>query len=162
MQKLKGTDLTAKPSKCEWAKEELVYLGHKIGKGRLSVPKDRAQAIAEYRRPVRKKDARAVLGTASYYGKFIPSFGQVAKPLTLLTRKSKPDKVEWTAGAEQAFTKLCKCICDLCVLTILLSSDTYRLQTDASGAGVGAVLSVVRKGEELRLHIFLGNSMELK
>ena len=33
MQKLKGAGLTAKPSKCEWAKEELVYLGHKIGKG---------------------------------------------------------------------------------------------------------------------------------
>ena len=55
-QKLKGAGLTAKPSKCEWAKEELVYLGHKIGKVRLSVPKDRAQAIAEYQRPVRKKE----------------------------------------------------------------------------------------------------------
>ena len=91
------------------------YLGHKIGKGSLSVPKDRALAIAEYRRPVREKDVRAFLGSASYYRKFIPSFGQVAKPLTLLTRKSEPDQVEWTAGAEQAFTKLCKYICDVCV-----------------------------------------------
>ena len=93
----------------------MIYLGHKIGKGRLSVAKDRAQAIAEYRRPAREKDARAFLGTASCYRKFIPSFGQVAKPLTLLTRKSEPDQVEWMAGAEQAFTKLCKCICDVCV-----------------------------------------------
>ena len=58
------------------------------------------------------------------------------------------------AGAEQAFTKFCKCICDLCVLTTPLSSDTYRLQTDASGAGVGAVLSVVQKGEELPVAYF--------
>ena len=42
MQKLKRAGLTAKPKKCEWAKEELVHLGHKIGKGRLSVPKDKA------------------------------------------------------------------------------------------------------------------------
>ena len=83
----------------------MVYLGHKIGKGKLSVPKDTPQAIAEYQRPVRKKDLRAFLGTASYYRKFIPSFGQFAKPLTLLTRKSEPDQVEWTAGAEQAFIK---------------------------------------------------------
>ena len=47
MQKLKGVGLTAKPSKCEWDKEDLIYLGHKIGKGRISVPKDRTQAIAE-------------------------------------------------------------------------------------------------------------------
>ena len=33
--KLKGTGLPAKPTKCEWAKEELVNLGHQIGKGRL-------------------------------------------------------------------------------------------------------------------------------
>ena len=66
MQKLKGAGLTAKLSKCEWAKEELLYIGHKIGKGRLSVPKDRALALAEYRRPARKKDAIAFLGTASY------------------------------------------------------------------------------------------------
>ena len=62
--------------------------------------------------------------------------------------------MEWTARAEQAFTKLCKCVCDLCVLTTPLSSDTYTLQTDASGAGVGAVLSVVRKGEELPVAYF--------
>ena len=60
--------------------------------------------------------------------------------------------MEWTAGPEQAFTKLC--ICDVCMLTIPLSSDTYRLQTDASGAGVGAVLSVVQKGEELSVAYF--------
>ena len=42
----------------------------------------------------------------------------------------------------------------MCVLTTPLSSDTYRLQTDASGAGVGAVLSVVRKGEELPVAYF--------
>ena len=62
--------------------------------------------------------------------------------------------MKWTPGAEQAFTKLCKCICDMCVLTISLSSDTYRLQTDASGAGVGTVLSVVHKGEELPVAYF--------
>ena len=35
------------------------------------------------------------------------------------------------------------------MLTIPLPSDQYRLQTDASGQGLGAVLSVVCEGEEL-------------
>ena len=39
-------------------------------------------------------------------------------------------------------------------MTTPLSSDTYRLQTDVSGAGVGAVLSVMRKGEELPVAYF--------
>ena len=57
--------------------------------------------------------------------------------------------MSWTLESEQAFSKLCKCLSDVCVLTIPLPSDQYRLQTDASGQGLGAVLSVVREGEEL-------------
>ena len=39
-------------------------------------------------------------------------------------------------------------LCDVCALTIPLHSDIYRLQTDASGLGIGAVLSVIRDDEE--------------
>ena len=34
-----------------------------------------------------------------------------------------------------------------CVLTIPNASDSYRLQTDASGLGIAAVLSVIREEE---------------
>ena len=41
-----------------------------------------------------------------------------------------------------------KSLCSACMLTIPTVSDQYRLHMDASGAGLGAVLSVVRSGEE--------------
>ena len=44
---------------------------------------------------------------------------------------------------------MCKSLCNACLLIIPAISDTYRLHTDASGLGVGAVLSVIRQDKEL-------------
>ena len=40
-------------------------------------------------------------------------------------------------------------LCSLPSLTLPIVGDQFLLQTDASGVGLGAVLSVVRQGEEL-------------
>ena len=160
--KLKDAGLMAKVEKCEWGKSQLIYLGHLIGKGRVAVPEDRASAIANYVQPTTKKGVRAFLGTAGYYRRFIPKFGAIAAPLTQLMRKAEPEIVSWTLESEQAFSKLCKCLSDVCVLTIPLPSDQYRLQTDASGQGLGAVLSVVREGEELPVAYYSANYMVLR
>ncbi len=45
-------------------------------------------------------------------------------------------------------------LCDVSVLFLPTSSDVFVLQTDASGRGVGAVLSVCRDGEELPVGYF--------
>ena len=132
-------------SKCEWGKEQLEY---RIGGGIVEVPEARVKAMAEFRQPVTKKDVRAFLGTTGYYRKFIPGYGAVAAPLTLATRKVEPDTVIWTSDRVEAFQSLRKLIVDVCTLTIPLPDDQYRLQTDASMEGVGAVLSVVRDGVE--------------
>ena len=148
MERMKEAGLTAKVAKCEWAKTQLVYLGHRIGHGRVAVPEDRATAIAEFVKPTTKMGVRAFLGTSGYYRRFIPDFGKLAKPLTMLTRKAEPDQVHWTLEGEQAFNHIRELLCKSCALTIPTLSDDFRLHTDASGAGLGAVLSVVRSGEE--------------
>ena len=128
---------------------EKEYLGHKIGEGRLAVPEDRAAVIANFIKPTGKKGVRAFLGTTGYYRKFVPDYGKLAKPLTLLIRKLEPERVQWTLKADQAFVELHKCLCNTCMLTIPDVSDLFRLHTDANGVGLDAVLCVIRKGEEL-------------
>jgi len=56
--------------------------------------------------------------------------------------------------SEQAFLSLRKLLFNKCMSTIPLASDCYRLQTDASGLGIGAVLSVVRENDELPVAYF--------
>ena len=67
----------------------------------------------------------------------------MAAPLTSATRKVEPDTVIWTLDRVEAFQSLRKLIANVCTLTIPLPDDQCRLQTDASVAGVGSVLSLV-------------------
>ena len=56
---LRQAGLTAKPSKCEWGREYLTYLGHRIGRGKVAVPEARA---LDYRKSRTQKETRAFLG----------------------------------------------------------------------------------------------------
>ena len=49
---------------------------------------------------------------------------------------------------------ICNVLCDVSVLFLPTVSDVFVLQTDASGRGVGAVLSVCRDGDELPVGYF--------
>ena len=73
----------------------------------------------------------------------------MAAPLSDLTRKGKPEQVLWTAECEAAFEALKRVLVSAPVLQIVDPSKPYTLQTDASGRGLGAVLSQVgADGEE--------------
>ena len=69
--------------------------------------------------------------------------------LTLSTSVSSPKSVVWTAEMDRAFQQLKVSLCKHVSLIIPSISDTFTLHTDASGAGVGACLHVIRNGEEL-------------
>jgi len=69
---LVSTVLTMIPSKCEWGGRQMLYLGHMVGSGKLSVPWDRAEAMGNFQRPVTKKGLRSFLGSIGYYHRFIP------------------------------------------------------------------------------------------
>ena len=73
----------------------------------------------------------------------------MARPLIEATKKAAPNNVLWTEEISSSFSTLCNTLSDFCTLTIPCGSDTFVLQTDASGFGIGAVLTVMRDGQEL-------------
>ena len=54
-------------------------------------------------RPSTKKQVRSFMGLAGYYRDFIPNFAAIAAPLSDLTRKGQPNKVEWSEAQEKAY-----------------------------------------------------------
>lgn len=86
---------------------------------------------------------RAFLGLAGYYRKLIPSFAQIASPLTDLTKKSKPNAIKWSDECDQAFTTLKNIIKSKPVLQSPDFEKPFILQCDASKRGLGAVLSQI-------------------
>ena len=81
------------------------------------------------------------MGLSGYYRRFIPRYSSISTPLTDLTKKSLPFKVQWTRQCEEAFIKLKQCLCTAPVLTNPDFEKTFFLQTDASNVGISAILS---------------------
>ena len=76
-----------------------------------------------------------------YYRRFVKDYATIAEPLTELTRKKLPEKVEWNSRAELAFQRLKEMLISAPLMKNRDFNRTFILQTDASGVDVGAVLS---------------------
>ena len=55
LEALRANGLTAKLKKCKWGAQTLEYLGHTVGKGKVSVPEAKVDAIKNFKRLVTKK-----------------------------------------------------------------------------------------------------------
>ena len=137
--RLAKAGLKLKPSKCKLARGELDFLGYVVSGNRISVDSKKVAAVTEYPTLVDLKSLRAFLGLASYYRRFVPSFSSVANPLYALTRKDVP--FVWSVECDAAFTRLKQLLTNAPVLAYPSFGRDFLLETDASGVGLGAILS---------------------
>ena len=75
---------------------------------------------------------------------FIPNFTNYSTKQTPATSSKAPAQVVWTEQMITAFECLKGTVCKTAALTIPESDYTFIHQTDASGLGIGGVLSVTR------------------
>ena len=104
--RLREANLTAKPKKCQFGMARCTYLGHVVGGGEVRPETSKIEAIESFPTPTTKKEVRVFLGLSGYYRKFIPNYSSLAAVLTDLTRKTKPNKVEWSNECADAFRRL--------------------------------------------------------
>ena len=69
-----------KPEKCEFAQEEITFLGHKISARLIRMDKGKVQAIMEWTIPTKVTELRSFLSLANYYRKFIKGYSKSASP----------------------------------------------------------------------------------
>ena len=81
--------MTAKPTKCQFAMAQCVYLRHVVGGGKMQVEESKVEAIRRMVPPP-TKEIRTFLGLTGYYQRFILDYATIAAALSDLTRKDKP------------------------------------------------------------------------
>ena len=101
-------------------------------------------------RPKTKKQVRSFMGLAGYYRGFISNFAAIAAPLSDLTWKGQPNKVERGEAQERAYKTIKSYLSSKPILRLPDPRKTYFLWTDASNSGIGAVL-IERHSEKLFL-----------
>ena len=146
LKRLQQAGLKLKPSKCELLQPEVRYLGHIVSSTGVATDPEKVAAVKDWPRPQGVKQLQAFLGTVGYYRQYVPEFATIAQPLHKLT--SKEAEWKWGEAEQESFEELKLRLVSAPVLGYPDPTQTYILDTDASGFGVGAVLSQVQEGQE--------------
>ena len=147
-ERLREKHLTVRPSKCEFGAQKIKCLGHVVGNGQITTDKSKVKAMLDFPLPTDKKGLRSFLGMVGYYRKHVKNFAEIAVPLTEMTKKNKPNKLQWTETSVKSFRDLKLALTQAPVLVTPDFSKPFILQTDASDTSIGAVLSQVVDKDE--------------
>ncbi|KAH0725500.1 hypothetical protein KY284_001365 [Solanum tuberosum] len=104
----------------------------------LSVDPGKVESIQRWAPPHTVKEVRSFLGLASYYRRFIHHYASIASSLTDFLKK---ETFRWTPEAQIAFETLKAKLGSTPVLALPDFNQEFQVETDASGKGIGAILS---------------------
>jgi transposase InsO family protein len=145
LKRLHEANLEASPKKCRFAYKELLFVGHIVGKGTIKPDPDKVRAVQDMAAPKTPTELKGFLGLANYYRRFIHGFAMIARPLYELLKKNV--KYEWSQNRQLAFAELKRALTTAPCLFAPNHSLPFSLETDASGDGIGGVLSQTVEGE---------------
>ncbi|MEW8548469.1 MAG: reverse transcriptase domain-containing protein, partial [Candidatus Thiodiazotropha sp.] len=143
---IRDAGLTLKSSKCQLFETSVSFLGHQVSGSGIRPDANNIEKVLNFAVPRNVTELQSFLGLANYYRKFIRNFANIAEPLNRLLHKDT--KFMWTDDSHRAFEKLRQSLTTYPVLAYPDFQKPFRVQTDASGWAVGAVLSQEQKGEE--------------
>ncbi|XP_028237026.1 uncharacterized protein LOC114416364 [Glycine soja] len=126
-----------KKSKCSFGQSQVEYLGHLVSQRGVEPMPDKIAAIVNWPQPHSTRAVRSFLGLAGFYRRFIRGYAMIADPLV----KATSDPFRWTPQAQQAFEDLKSALSTAPVLALPDFQEPFTVETDASGNGMGAVLS---------------------
>ncbi len=88
--RVKNAGLQTKLAKCEFLKERISFLGHKIDHAGIHTMDDKIQAVKNFPRPQSADKVRSFLELRGYYRSFVKGFATIVSPLTRVLRKEQP------------------------------------------------------------------------
>ena len=154
-EKLKAASLKLKPSKCDFFKKEIKYLGHVVSEKGVSTDPDKIKSVTEWPQPTTVTEVRSFLDLLVTIRGLYQTFSKVAKPLNKLSQnlegtpsQKKKFKVHWGPEHQEAFETLQKLCTEFPILAYADFKAPFILHTDASGDGLGTVLYQVQEGKQ--------------
>lgn len=134
---LQKHSLFVKLAKCAFATPTMEYLGHVISAQGVATKPQNITTISQWPEPKTISKLRGFLGLTGYYRRFVKGYGQICIPLHDLLKKNA---FIWQQEHTIAFNKLKQLMTTCPVLALPDFSKPFVLETDACGAGLGAVL----------------------
>ncbi|GBG86223.1 hypothetical protein CBR_g41128 [Chara braunii] len=138
LEKLREANFKINAKKCDWAKTQVLYLGHVLDGDGVKPEDSKIAAIRDWPTPRTLTELRSFLGLANYYRKFVRNFSTIAAPLRRLLRKETIWK--WDKDCTSAMKKLKQALIEYPVLKVVDPSLPFVVTTGACQYGIGVVL----------------------
>lgn len=156
--RLAEVGLKLKAPKCSFCQSEFKYLGFVVSKEGVKTDPAKIEAVEKFPTPKTRKQVRGWLGLTGWYRRFVKNYATIAAPLTLLLRKK--EKWVWGEAQVSAFEELRNRLMSAPILAYPDFKEKFNLETDASGVGLGAILSQGEsKSDEERVIAYASRSL---
>ncbi|KAF8749312.1 hypothetical protein RHS01_10171 [Rhizoctonia solani] len=139
LRRLMENQLFCKASKCTFHVTSVEYLGIIVSDKGFSLDQLKIKAVQDWPTPTKVKEVQSFLGFANFLRRFVANFSHMARPLHNLVKKDTVWK--WESKEQEAFQGLKDAITNAPVLRHADPAKPYFLETDASGAALGSILS---------------------
>lgn len=131
-------------SKCQYAQEEVVFLGHRVNKKGIAPDQTCVKPILQYLQPLDVTGLRRFLGMVPFYRRNISHAADIQRGRiqSIITTSKKNDRtlLNWTEDAVQTFNELKRALAQATLLAHPSENAELILCTDASDTCIGGAL----------------------
>ncbi len=139
LEKIREANLKLKPSKCQWFQTELKFVGHQVGRNGIKPDPQNVEKIKNAEVPKNTTELRRFLGMAQYYRQYINRYADLAGLLYDMLKESGP--AVWGQAQQEAFNIIKNKLATEPIRAHPDFNKPFKLYTDASNTGLGAVLA---------------------
>ena len=152
-QRLHENGLVINPAKCQFGKDTLDFLGHRITHQGIAPLPDKVEAITNFTQPRTVKQLQEFIGMVNFYRRFVPGAAQLMLPL-FEALKGKQKVLSWDDGMTRAFEETKAALAKATLLAHPSQGAKISIAVDASDVAVGAVLQQMVDGTWVPLAFF--------
>ena len=147
LRRVADAGLTIQLKKCTFGRHSLLYLGHIVSKEGIKPDGVKVEAVRSVQQPTNLTELQTFLGLTGVFRRFVAGYGDMARPLAEMTRKSEQSKWRtgemWTQERIHAMNALKDAICDEVTLAHPRFDRPLLMVCDASDYGMGAMLAQI-------------------
>jgi hypothetical protein len=132
-------NLRLRRAKCHFGYKEASLLGHIIDGSSIRADPAKVSTFMSLKSPTTGKQVQALLGFIGYLRDYIPCFSKIAKPLEAI-KNMKQLRESWGIKEQKAFDTLKKVLSSSPILSNPDFDQPFKVATDSSQFGNGAVL----------------------